>query len=79
MAKQDRRLAFAGIVSFLLFIVMLAAFYPVNWSFVGSTVVDTALLSQQMFNPGGYGVTLLVVAVLLGASMVGGVYLAKEE
>lgn len=76
---MDRQLIIASIISVLLFIAMLAAFAPESWMNIGGIVVDTSLISQQMFQPSGYGVTLLVVGALLGASMIGGVYLAKEE
>ena len=76
---MDRQLIVSAIVSFLLFVVMVAAFSTASWSYIGSTVVDTTRLAKQMFEPSAYGITLLVVALLLGASMIGGVYLAKEE
>ncbi len=76
---MDKQLIIAAIVSALLFVVMIAAFAPVGWSNIGQTVVDTSSIATQMFEPSGYGVTVLIVGVLLGASMLGGVYLAKEE
>ncbi len=69
----------AVLLSFLLLIVLSIALVPANWGYAGQTVSGTAAVSYQMFNPGGYGITFLIVAVLLAASMIGGVYLAKEE
>ena len=76
---MDRQLIIASIISVLLFIAMIAAFAPVDWMNIGGIVVDTSVVAQQMFQTSGYGVTLLVVGALLGASMVGGVYLAMVE
>lgn len=75
----DRQLIVSATISVLLLAVFLAAFARVDWSYVGVTIISTAALSKQMFSPSGYGIALLVVAVLLAASMIGGVYLAKEE
>lgn len=76
---MDRQLAISALISALLFVMMAAAFATMNWSDIGQIVVGTSAIAEQMFSPSGYGLTLLVVAVLLGASMIGGVYLAKEE
>ncbi len=76
---MDRQMVISAVISVVLFVVMAAALAPVNWSAIGNAVADTSDIAAQMFSPSGYGLTLLVVAVLLGASMVGGVYLAKEE
>ncbi len=69
----------AAILSFLLLVVLTVAFSSQTWGYVGETIAGTASLSFQMFNPGGYGLTFLLLAVLLTSSMIGGVYLAKEE
>jgi NADH:ubiquinone oxidoreductase subunit 6 (subunit J) len=69
----------AVLLSFLLLVVLSIAFIPANWGYVGETAASTASISYQMFDPGGYGITFLIVALLLAASMIGGVYLAKEE
>ena len=76
---MERQLVVSAIVSFLLLAVMLAAFSTYNWSSIGAAIAGTSDIASQMFSPSGYGLTLLIVGVLLGASMVGGVYLAKEE
>lgn len=78
----DRQLAISAVVAALLFIVMVVAIMPANWYSIGgiyTVAVATSTISSQMFDPSSYGITVLIVAVLLGASMVGGVYLAKEE
>jgi len=67
----------AVISSFLLLIVMTVAFTGPVWGNIGTVVPSTSEISNQMFNPGGYGITFLVLALLLVASMIGGVYLAK--
>jgi len=75
----DRQLLTSGIISFVLLIVMLFAFARVNWYYAGKMIAATSQGAHQMFDPTGYGITLLILGVLLGASMIGGVYLAKEE
>ena len=79
MQQMERQLVVSAIVSFLLLAVMLAAFSTYSWSSIGSAIAGTSDIAVQMFEPSGYGLTPLIVGVLLGASMVGGVYLAKEE
>lgn len=69
----------AAVSALLLFAVLVLAIYPANWGNIGQTVVATGQLGAALFSPSGYGFTLLVLGVLLGGSMIGGVYLAKEE
>ncbi|MBX8637303.1 MAG: hypothetical protein KIY11_02950 [Thermoplasmata archaeon] len=76
---MERYQLIAVIASFLLFVTMSIALVGPQWGSVGTLVPGTTELSKQMFNPGGYGITFLVLALLLVASMIGGVYLAKEE
>lgn len=76
---MERQIVVSAIVSFLLLAVMLVAFSTYSWSSIGAAISSTSDIAGQMFDPSGYGLTLLIVGVLLGASMVGGVYLAKEE
>ncbi len=76
---MERYRVVAAILSFLLVVSMSVAMVGPQWGSVGTVVPGTSVISDQMFNPGGYGITFLVLALLLFASMVGGVYLAKEE
>ncbi len=68
-----------------LFLVMAVSFLGnVNWPSSPTTipVVDPNATSQngianQMFE--GFAITIILIAILLGAAMIGGVYLAKMD
>ena len=76
---MERYQLVAVISSFLLLVTMSVALVGQQWGNVGTLIPGTSEISNQMFNPGGYGITFLILALLLVASMIGGVYLAKEE
>ena len=68
-----------------LFLVMALSFVGnVNWPHSPTTipVYDPNATSQngianQLFN--AFGITIILIAILLGAAMIGGVYLAKMD
>ena len=59
-----------------LFVLMAASFAAPDWK-TQDAVVNASGVSKSLFGP--YLFVLPLIALLLGAAMIGGIYLAKEE
>jgi len=59
-----------------LFVLMSASFAYSEWK-TEDAVVNASGVSRSLFGP--YLFVLPLIALLLGAAMIGGIYLAKEE
>ncbi len=82
MITQLQALAVAAVAT--LFLVMAVSFVGVPWPttqheipYVNTTSPNGNAIANSLFN--SYSIALILIGVILGAAMVGGVYLAKME
>ena len=82
MITQRQALAVAAVAA--LFLVMAVSFVGVPWPttqheipIVNNTSPSGNALANSLFD--SYSTALILIAIILGAAMVGGVYLAKME
>ncbi len=82
MITQRQALAVAAVAA--LFLVMAVSFVGVPWPtqqheipIVNTTSPTGNAIANSLFN--SYTIALILIAIILGAAMVGGVYLAKME